>query len=666
MALANLSISSFPSDLPCTSSEHIYFSGKVSRSYREKTGKWAPKYEPQADESSAARNEQFSAIDYEYKLPSAPSIPSAPSDDDLSSILPSDDSEEQLEASKSPPTSDDSNQLGGTVIHTPYHNHIKDTPRAGHSALEFDPLSSFTVHQVDKPANCYERSFVDQKAYPTTVRQVHGSLSLHNEKLVKAITDVTYGELNWNQIKSLDISGKGLTSLHGLDQYCPSIRSLNIDNNSVESLDGCPAKLRILSARNNRLSNLTSWGHLIHLCRVNAADNKLKDLDGLAQLSHLTELNVSGNRLKNINGLAALAELRKLDVSNNFLERVEWGKWHLQDLVELNMSNNMLYTIDSLDALPRLEKLNLEINEINSFNDDSRRCHMRLREINLKRNSIMSFEFWSFPFLQVLDLDENLVMSAASLHELSQAKSLIKLSLRNQHESCQGHENILLDSMMNTRAHFQELYLSENVTRHNKGRIDMPTKFKHRNIRILEMAACGINRLPTNFGQYFPACHTMNLNHNSIKDIAELRGLDAVEKLLLANNKLDKPKSVAHLMLPELRVLDLRDNTFNHVWYNKMHGGRAEPTREYPPGTEVPGDYELPGRVDDMKSRWFKRLPDIVQLKRLFINLLLAQSFPTLIEFDGASWNGQHFLGHKDVIMGSLREHGMVGPRRCF
>jgi Leucine-rich repeat (LRR) protein len=643
--MANLSISSFPSDLPCTSEEHIYFSGHVSRSYRDKTGKWAV---PAPDGSSIARAEQFSAIAYEYAAPSDASVlPSAHAENQTIDSVDSAEQSSVLESDSSslfrvPPEND------GTVII--------------HKDLQFDPLSSFATHQVDHKA----QSYVDTNAYPTTVRQVYGSLSLHNEKLIKAITDATGGDLDWETLKVLDISGKGLTSLHGLDKYCPALWSLNIDDNFIENLDGCPAELRVLHAKNNRISDLTYWAHLPHLCRLNAADNKLENVDGLAELLNLIELDVSGNRLKNLNGLAGLAELRKLDASNNFLERVEWETWHLQSLIDLDLNNNMIYTVDPLDALPHLEKFNLERNEINSFNHGTKRKHMRLREINLKTNSIMSFEFYDFPVLQVLDLDDNLIMSAACLRELSRARSLIKLSLRNQQESRQGHKNVLLDTMMNMRGHFQELYLSENSTSENKGIIAMPSKLKHRNIRVLEMATCAITRLPLHFGQYFPACHTMNLNHNHIDDIAELRGLEAVEKLLLANNKLDKPKTVAHLKLPELRILDLRDNTFNQGWYNKMYGGRAAPVKEIPPGTEAPGDYELPGRIDDMKTRWFKRLPDIVQLKRLFIGLLLARSFPTLAEVDGAYWDGQHYITHKNSIMASLGEHGMLGPKRRY
>lgn len=640
----------------------------MSRSYRERTGKWAKAESP----PSAARHEQFSAIEYEYKPPSVEDS------SDTDSVLPIDDSAGPCGtvihtprrnknatspvANESISGSDDSAEIGGTIIHTPHHNKRIAPPAANQSALGFDPLSSFTVHQTDKPAE-YERSYIDHRAYPTTVRQVHGSLSLHNEKLIKAITDATGGELDWDTIKDLDISGKGLTSLHGLDKYCASLLILNVDNNEIEHLDGCPSKLRVLSANNNHLSSMTSWAHLTHLCRVNATDNKLRHLDGLAELFHLTELDVSRNRINNINGLAFLTELRKLNVSDNFLERVPWSKWLLTRLVDLDMSHNMLYTIDSLDALPRLEILDLEKNEINSFSDDAKRSHVRLREINLKKNNIMSFDFSMFPILQDLNLDENLIMSAASLRELSKARSLIKLSLRAQQESCQGHENRLLDTMINTRGHFQELYLSENETSYNKGHVAMPSNFKHCNIRVLEMASCGITRLPRQFGQYFPACHTMNLNHNSIDDITELRGLEAVEKLLMARNRLNKPKSVAYLRLPELRILDLRENVFNQDWYNTMRGARAERPREYPPGTTTPGDFELPGRVDDLKSRWFKRLPETVQHKRLFINLLLAISCPTLMEFDGAEWNGQVYLNHKDFILQSLNEYGMLSGK---
>lgn len=625
--MANFSISSFPSDLPCTSSEHIYFSGKVSRSYREKLGIWAESSPP-----SAARNEQFSAIEYEYKAPSVEES------SDTESVLPIDDSIEEVD---------------GTVIHTPHQNKTIAAPVNNQSLLGFDPLSSFTVHQTDKPVN-YEHSYIEKRVYPTTVRQVHGSLSLHNEKLIKAITDSTDGELNWDRLKHLDLSNKSLTSLHGLDQYCPSLITLYVDGNSIEHLNGIPKSLRHLSVNNNRVSSLTAWDHLPNLYRVHAAKNRLVDLDGFSRLDHLTELDVSENRIQDIKGLHDLMDLHTVNLSHNQLESLKWGNWVMKYLTHLDVSYNRLWFVDNLDVFPRLETLNLEANAINSFGEATEDRHCHLRKLNLNKNSVMSFNFHRFFRIEDLNLDENLILSAKSLDGLEQATSLVKLSLRAQQESRQGQVNDLVSTILITHLECKELYLSENPV--TDGHFHMPD-FQQCSIRKLEMARCDIMHLPTSFGYHLPNCRDLNLNCNRITDVTELRGMWSLEDLQMTRNQLTKLKHTVHILgkLP-IRSLDIRDNAANGTWYHSKRGAEVD---RYRPGA---GPYELPIRYVDMSVNWHRRLQGTLRYQKLVMHYLLVEHCPHLKEFDGAIWSRNWQNDTK--IYQELAEAGYVKPRR--
>ena len=526
-------------------------------------------------------------------------------------------------------------------------------PAARHeSILGFDPLSSFTVLQTDKPAR-YEISYVEQKAYPTTIRQVHGSLSLHNEQLIQAITDVAGNVPEWEKIKVLDLSGKGLTSLHNLEKYCPSLCSLDIDDNNIEHLTGCPPKLRALSANNNRLSNMTSWGHLPHLVRVKAAGNNLEDLNGLAELWHLIELDVSRNRLQDVKAIYALMDLRAVDLSHNFIEELKCN-WVMKHLAHLNVSYNRLWFVDNLDVFPRLETLNLEGNTINSFGEATDDRHEHLRQLNLKQNSVMGINLRRFPVLQYINLDENLLLSANSLDGLEDATSLIKLSLRAQQESRQGHANELVNTILSTRFDCSELYLSENLV--PGGIMNMP-EFKHYSIRTLELALCGIEQLPTNFGYYFCNCRTLNLNSNDISEIQQLRGMSNLQELHLARNQITKLKDTIHVMsdLPRLQRLDIRDNCANNGWYNCKPGSEMS-QRRYDQGP-----YELPKRHGDLPNQP-GRVSSTTKYHKMVMHLLLVEHCHKLREFDGANWTSTNYIKNKEIRQ-ELMDAGYYKPR---
>jgi protein NUD1 len=592
------SLSEFPSDLPCSTS--------IAFQPRDRNDSKLNKYS-ESSPNSAVRLEAFSAIEYSYKPASVENL------SDTESVLP-----------------EDENDNCGTIIHTPHRNLATVKLIRNESVLGFDPLSSFTVYPADRPQH-HEPSFIEQRANPSSLRYAHGSLALQNDKIVQAITDAAGHEVDWDRLKHLNLSGKGLTTLHNLDKYCPSLRILNVDNNDIEHLSGVPSSVRMLYVNDNRLSELTSFDHLPNLQLLHADRNKLENLDALCYLDHLQEIKASHNKLKDISGVSQLLGLRNLEVGHNLIENTKWSEWSLRCLTNLDLSYNHLWFADVLTALPRLQNLNLEGNQINDFNARCDERHQALQTLNLKNNSLMHIDLRWLPKIRELDLDGNLIMSAKSLANLYMPPSLVKLSLREQQVSKQGRENVLVNTILNTDFNCQELYLSANPV--TEGCLTMP-QFSHYSIRVLELAGCGLQQLPKHFGQYFPGCRYLNLSFNGIKVFDDLRGLESLEELHIVQNRMGSIRRTTQVLthLRCLRILDLRLNGVVSGWYIDKPGSCQQSGP--PPLEDRPWD--LPGRPQD-KYRGLADHKTVCEKK--LTELMLAQYCPHLVKLDGASWD---------------------------
>lgn len=597
-----MSFSTFPSDLPCNSDSIAL----IRRNNSSKLNKYSE------SPNSAVRLEQFSAIEYSYKPVSVENS------SDTESILPDSASV------------NNDNENCGTIIHTPHRNITTTKAIRNESILGFDPLSSFTVYPADR-ARRQEPSFVEQRANPSSLRYAHGVLALQNDKIVQAITDAAGHEVDWDRLLQLNLSGKGLTTLHNLDKYCPSLRILNVDNNDIEHLAGVPSSVRMLYVSDNRLSNMTSFDHLPNLQLIHADRNELENLDALCYLDHLQEIKASHNKLTDIAGLSQLRGLRNLEVSNNCIESAKWSEWSLGSLTGLDLSNNRLWFADVLTALPRLQNLNLEGNHINDFNTRCLDRHRALQTLNLKNNSLMHIDLRWLPKIRELDLDNNLIMSAKSLANLDLPLSIVKLSLREQRVSNQGHDNILVNTILNTDFNCQELYLSANPV--SGGYLKLP-QFGHYGVRVLELAGCGLRELPKTFGQHFPGCKYLNLNFNGIQIFDGLQGLESLEELQIVQNRMRSIRRTTKVLvhLPCLRSLDMRLNTATSTWYIDKPG--AGQKTGPPPLEDRPWD--LPGRLENK----YAGLADHKTVcEKKVTELMLAQYCPFLVKLDGANWD---------------------------
>ncbi|EXJ78559.1 hypothetical protein A1O1_08960 [Capronia coronata CBS 617.96] len=529
----------------------------------------------------------------------------------------------------------------------------KATTKAS-SILCLTPLSEFSVHQVDS-AKHPDQSYVEERQHPNALRQAHGSLALAVDELVKAITDAVPDVLYWEQLRRLTIQKGGLSSVHGLKEYCPTLEELLVCDNQLTQVGGLPETLRDLDIHSNMLNDLTSWGHLHNLQYLDVSGNQLEGLEGFSSLVHLRSLKASNNHINNIDGILDLNGLLELQLGGNELVTVDFEGSELSRLRSLDLSRNQLIAVHNLHSLPQLEELNLSHNLLEDFAPSDRDHRLAIRDLRLSHNQLVTMELKSMPLIQRLDLDGN---SVTDIRGLSQAYHLEVLSLREQRDS--SH---IIDLVLSTPNECREIRLSSNQT--EDGTFKLPPSPQN-NLRELEIAACGISELPAGVGAYFPNCRSLNANFNAINDIAPLRKMVRLKSLLLAKNRIKKLRRTCLVLarLEAVQQVDLRDNPltvgfYSPVGFSDNVGTGAEAAKEQGRCCLPEARYYLPPGSPVEDVTWMKVLDEMTGLRRRTIELLLADHCKNLVQLDGLELSRER-VGNRDGVWSRLTAQGVL------
>lgn len=205
----------------------------------------------------------------------------------------------------------------------PHQGSLSVPPTTGmrsNGTFHLSPLSDFTINQTDDRRS---HGIIKHRGL-LCAHDVEGKYSIAIRDLVAKITDVEPFEPYWEYIRKLDLQNKDLTTLHMLDDFCTRIEELNVSNNEIGQLDGAPATIRVLDIRHNRLSSLTSWGHLRNLQYLDVSSNKIQSLKGFRGLFHLRELRADDNQIESLDGVAELNGLLKLQLRRNALRYLDF------------------------------------------------------------------------------------------------------------------------------------------------------------------------------------------------------------------------------------------------------------------------------------------------------------------------------------------------------
>lgn len=519
------------------------------------------------------------------------------------------------------------------------------------SLICLTPLSEFSLHQVDKLPNL-EASYVGARPHPAALRQAHGSNALGVDDLMRAITDVEPSEPYWDDLRCLDLTGKRLTTLHQLEEYCSALEQLVLSDNQLGQLHGVPQCVRNLYVGSNHLSDLTSWSHLQNLQYLDISGNKVENLEGLACLHHLRELNANNNKIKDIDGILDLNGLQTLSVRGNALNTLDFEGGELTRLTRLDASCNQLASIDNLPWLPCLEDLNVDQNKLTEFAIQNSATLPALRNLRISDNKLRSIDLSAVPGIASIYLDRN---HLTRIDNLDRARNLETLSLREQSES----PNII-KHILSTPNDCRKLFLSSNAS--PGGKLELP----HRpllSLRYLELASCGISSLATGFGTMIPNCRVLNLNFNALVTCGQLQGMLHLNKLLLAGNRLERLRRscIALSRHPALTKIDIRNNPLTVGFYSMTvrEDNTAIHTVGKNEGIDERKAYILPRASKDVDMKWLKLLDDGTRLKRRTLQLLLAQRCADLIELDGLSLDREEILQHDD-LWETLTEMGVL------
>lgn len=305
--------------------------------------------------------------------------------------------------------------------------------------------------------------------------------------------------------------------------------------------------------------------------------------------------------------------------------------------------------MQSLQSLPSLQHLNLDNNRLKDFRP-SEPCRS-LQTLEISDNELVSVDVAAFPKLQRLYLDKNRL---TMIHNLDYCGDLDILSLREQANVQEFHLTLASCSQI------RRLYLSENGSI-----LSLTPSTPLLNLQHLELAACGLAKLPVDFARNFPNLRSLNLNFNGLKYMEPLAGIARLDKLYLAGNRVDRMRRTINVLgeLSNLTVLDLRNNplTVGFHTHNRQESGVVLHGNNADAGLESDMDRlnTLTDEDAEADAKHMSRLDEGTRLRRRVTQLLLATTCKRLATFDGLPLD-RTGIDRKDALWCRLEELGVL------
>ena len=364
-----------------------------------------------------------------------------------------------------------------------------------------------------------------------------------------------------------DLASQNLLHLKDVSNSLSSakLRSVNLSNNQLTYLTEVPGCVEVLYLDCNRLTNSTSFSHLVCLRSLILSRNQLTDVSGLSVLKSLEELDISFNQIADISPLNNMHSLRNLSAQNNRLSVVDLNTCvNMMSLQHLNIGFNRLKRIKGLQVFHRsLKSLILESNQLSHVTVTQ--PMLELETLNLSHNRLVTFSGTFFHSVVELVLDYNCI---ADVEDLDAMGSLSVLSIEKQTVddgmivlTCSSKcGDGIQDTLRSLRISDNQLtsaslkWLSATL----KGNLEV-LKCSHMNIKSLESLAVPeiqkpLDCLPWN------SLKQLNISHNCIESIEPLIEVTSLVFLDVSSNHLRDIASVLNVLrsLTSLEVLDMR------------------------------------------------------------------------------------------------------------
>lgn len=287
-----------------------------------------------------------------------------------------------------------------------------------------------------------------------------------------------------------------------------------------------------------------------------------------------------------------------------------------------------------------------------------------VKRLSIHRNELTKIDVSGmFPHLECIQADQNRI---SNIHDLEHLRHLHTISLREQQVA---YSQAIQSSTSSFTSHsdLHNISLSANVI----PRLYLPHAFL--NLQRVELATCGLQALPDNFGIYVPNVRTLNLNSNAIKDLRPLLNTKRLAQLHVTGNRISRlRRNLAVLAkLTTLTKIDLRDNPFTVGFYPVAAEKRIVPiNKERFDTADELEPYTLPDQEAEAEGLYSSRLDDDTKLRKRVYQIMLATSCPQLEHLDGLKfcretavikdeiWNRLLLLG---VLKKSTQREGPAG-----
>ena len=208
-----------------------------------------------------------------------------------------------------------------------------------------------------------------------------------NAKLGKSELDSEVSIIEMEKISSLEIDGKNIESLEGL-QHAKNLLQIYASNNNISDITPLSglSKLRYIHLNDNKISDITSLHNLNLLITLSLRNNNINNTGELSRFAQLREVYLSNNNISDLSKLSELPNfLQTLDLSNNNISDISKLSSCI-NLTSLNLSNNSISDISKLSSCINLTSLNLSNNSISDISKLS--SLIKLKNIVLDNNNI--------------------------------------------------------------------------------------------------------------------------------------------------------------------------------------------------------------------------------------------------------------------------------------
>ncbi|XP_058053974.1 leucine-rich repeat-containing protein 40 [Anopheles bellator] len=226
--------------------------------------------------------------------------------------------------------------------------------------------------------------------------------------------------------------------------------------------------------------------------------------------------------------------------------------WNQKSLTSLDLSSNTLTVIsENIQNLADLTVLNLQDNALTSL-PDGIGALSKLTKVNVARNKLFALpeSFFGLKELKHLNLSHN---EFPEVH--SNISDLIMLETLD----------ISFNSINSLPGGIGFLVRLQQLTLNNNRLTELPNDIVNlRNLHKLDLTKNDLKKLPPVMGE-LRKLECFYVQHNDIDELPDFTGCEALKELHMANNFIRTLPADFCENLPQLRVLDLRDNKIERL-----------------------------------------------------------------------------------------------------